>query len=68
MSDDFLAFSPTMYDRIFTCVETKAILEFRVRLVPLNMLKLSSISFTDRFNAVQLLSIVFLIYILCLSS
>ena len=45
MSDDFLAFCPTMYNRVFTWVETRAKSELRVRLVPLNMSKLSSFSF-----------------------
>ena len=41
VSDDSLAFCPTMYNRVFTLVETRAKSEFRVRLVPLNMLKLT---------------------------
>ena len=41
VSDNSLAFCPTMY----TLVETRAKSELRVRLVPLNMLKLSSFSF-----------------------
>ena len=45
MSDDSLAFCPTMYNRVFTWVETRAKSELIVRLVPLNMLKLSSFSF-----------------------
>ena len=44
-SDDSLAFCPTMYNRVFTWVGTRAKSELRVRLVPLNMLKLSSFSF-----------------------
>ena len=48
MSDDSLAFCPTMYNRVFTWVETGAKSELRVRLVPLNMLKLSSVSFSWR--------------------
>ena len=50
VSDDSLAFCPTtcMYNRVFTCVETRAKSELRVRLVPLNMLKLSSFSFSCR--------------------
>ena len=47
VSDDSPAFSPTMYNRNFTKVETRAISELRVGMVPLNMLKLSSISFTE---------------------
>ena len=53
VSDDFPAFSPTKYNRIFTWVETSAKSELRMRLVPLNMFKLSSISFTDSFKAVR---------------
>ena len=34
VSDGSLAFSPTMYNRIFTWVETRAKSEFRMRLVP----------------------------------
>ena len=41
VSDDSL----TMYDGVFTWVETRAKSELRVRFVPLNMLKLSSFSF-----------------------
>ena len=50
VSDDSLAFCPTtcMYNRVFTCVETRAKSELRVRLVPLNMLRLSSFSFSCR--------------------
>ena len=43
MSDDSPALSPTMYNRIFTWVETRAKSELRMRLLPLNMLKLSRI-------------------------
>ena len=64
VSDDSPAFSPTMYNRVFTWIETRAISELRVGLLPLNMLKLSSISFTDSNKVVQLLLIVTLIYIL----
>ena len=39
VSDD----SPAMFKRIFTAVETRAKSELRMRLVPLNLLKLSSI-------------------------
>ena len=53
VSDDSPAFSPTMYNRNFTWVETRAKSELRMRLVPLNMLKLSSISFTDTSKAVR---------------
>ena len=45
LSDGSLAFCPAMYNRVFTWVETRAKSELRVRLVPLNMLKLSSVSF-----------------------
>ena len=45
MSDDSLAFCPTIYNRVFTWVETRAKSELRVRLVPLNILILSSFSF-----------------------
>ena len=45
VSDDSLVFCPTMYNRVFTWVETRAKSELRVRLVPLNMLILSSFSF-----------------------
>ena len=45
VSDDSLAFCPTMYNRVFTWVETRAKSELRVSLVPFNMLKLSSFSF-----------------------
>ena len=45
MSDDSLAFCPTMYNRDFTWVEARGKSELRVGLVPLNMLKLSSFSF-----------------------
>ena len=48
VSDDSLAFCPTMYNRVFTWVETRAKSELRVNLVPLNMLKLSSFSFYRR--------------------
>ena len=44
-----------MYKRVFTCVETRAKSELRVRLVPFNMLKLSSFFF---FLLVQISSIV----------
>ena len=57
-SDDSPAFSPTMYNRIFTWVETRAISELRVGLVPFNMLILYCISFTECSKAMQLLSIV----------
>ena len=40
VSDDSLAFCPTMYNGVFTWVEARAISELRARLVPLNMLKL----------------------------
>ena len=56
VSDDFLAFCPTMYNRVFTWVETRAKSELRVRLVPFNMLKLSSFflftgaDFVDRLS------------------
>ena len=53
VSDDSPAFSSTMYNIIFTWVETRAISELRVRLVPFNMLKLSRFSFTDIFKAVH---------------
>ena len=43
MSDDSPALSPTMYNKIFTWVETRAKSELRMRLLPLNMLKLSRI-------------------------
>ena len=46
VSDDSLASCPTMYNRGFTWVETRAKSELRVKLVPFNMLKLSSYSFT----------------------
>ena len=46
VSDDSLAFCPTMYNGVFTWVETRAKSELRVRLVPLNMLKLYSFSFS----------------------
>ena len=55
MSDDSLAFCPTMYNRGFTWVETRGKSELRVRLVPLNMLKLSIF-----FLLAQISSIVFL--------
>ena len=58
MSDDSLAFCPTMYNRVFTWVETRAKSELRVRLVPLNMVKLSS--FQLFFLLAQISSIVFL--------
>ena len=48
LSDDSLDFCLTMYNRVFTWVETRAKSELRVRLVPLNMLKLSSFSFNWR--------------------
>ena len=41
VSDDSLAFCPTMYNGVMTRAKS----ELRVRLVPLNMLKLSSFSF-----------------------
>ena len=68
VSNDSPAFSPTMYNRVFTCIKTRAISELRVGLVPLNMLKLSSISFTDSSKAEQLLMIAILILISCMSS
>ena len=55
VSDDSLAFCPTMFHRVFTWVETRAKSELKVRLVPLNMLKLSSF-----FLLAQISSIVFL--------
>ena len=49
----FPCFSPTMYiTEILQWVETRAKSELRMRLVPLNILKLSSIFFTDSSNAV----------------
>ena len=51
VSNDSPASSPTIYNRNFTWVETRAKSELRMRLVPLNMLKLSSISFTDSSKA-----------------
>ena len=49
VSDDSLAFCPTMYYRVFTLVETRAKSKLRVRLAPFkNMLKLSSFSFYRR--------------------
>ena len=45
VSDDSLSFCPTMHNIVFTWVETRAKSELRVRLVPLNMVKLSSFSF-----------------------
>ena len=56
--DESPTFSPTMYNIIFTFVETRAISELRVWLVPFNMLKHSRSSFTECSKAVQLLSIV----------
>ena len=44
-SDNSLAFCPTKCIIVFTWVETRAKSELRVRLVQLNMLKLSSVSF-----------------------
>ena len=55
-SDDSLAFCPTVYNRAFTLAEARAKSELRVRLVPLNMLKLSSFFFLP----VQISSIYFL--------
>ena len=68
MSDDFPAFSPTMYNRIFTAVETRAKSELRMRLVPLNLLKLSSISFTDTVKAVRCSFVDRIFNLSCLSS
>ena len=52
--DDCLAFCLTMFNRVLTWVETRAKSELRVRLVPLNMLKLSifftGADFVDRLS------------------
>ena len=63
VSNDSPASSQTIYNRIFTLVETRAKSEFRMRLVPLNMLKLSSISLTDSSKAAFVDC--FIIYISC---
>ena len=54
-------FSPTMHNKSFTQAEIGAISELRVRLVPLNPLKLCSacLSFADSSKAVQILLIIF---------
>ena len=46
-----------MYSRIFTWVETRAKSELRVRLVPLNMLKLSNFLFTGKDFVDRLLNV-----------
>ena len=57
-----------MYNRIFTWVETRAISELRVRLVQLNILKLSSISFTGAAFVDRLFNLYFMFAFLMLSS
>ena len=57
-----------MHDRVFTLVETKAISELRGRLVPLTMLKLSSISFTGAAFVDRPFNIYFMFVFLMLSS
>ena len=47
VSADSLAFCRIMYNGVFTWVETRAKSELRVRLVPLNMLKLYSFSISS---------------------
>ena len=47
VSVDSLAFCRIMYNGVFTWVETRAKSELRVRLVPLNMLKLYSFSISS---------------------
>ena len=58
MSDDSLAFCPTMYNRVFTWVETRAKSELRVRLVPLHCNHVEALKFF--FLLAQILSIVVL--------
>ena len=53
VSNDSPASSPTMFTRFFSWVETRVKSELRMRLVPLNVLKLSSNSFTDNSKAVR---------------
>ena len=53
VSDIPPALSPTMYNIIFTWVEIRAKSELRMSLVPLNVLKLSSISFTDSSKGIR---------------
>ena len=72
VSDDSLAFCPTMYNRVFNCVETRAKLELRVRLVPLNMLKVSRFffftcaDFVDcRFKCYNVTNLAFTPYSVC---
>ena len=57
----FPDFSPTNLNIFFSRAEIRAISELRVRLVPLDLLKLSSscISFADSSKAMQILLIFF---------
>ena len=57
VSDDSHAFCPTMYNRVFTWVKTRAKSELRVRLVPLNMLKLSSFSLLAQISSIVVLNV-----------
>ena len=68
VSDDSLAFCPNMYNRVFTCEETRAKSELRVRLVPFNMLKLSSFSIYWQISSIVVLyvkNLAFSPYSLC---
>ena len=58
---DLACFSPTMHNKIFTQAEIRAISELRMRLIPLNLLKLCSacFSFADSSRAVQIMLINF---------
>ena len=57
-----------MHDKVFTLVETRAISELRGRLVPLNMLELSSISFTGAAFVDRPFNLYFMFVFLMLSS
>ena len=57
VSDDSLAFCPTMYNRVFTWEETRAKSELRVRLVRLNMLKLSSFFLPAQISSITFLNV-----------
>ena len=56
-----------MHNKIFTKTDIRAISELRMRLVPLNLLKLYSacFSFADSSKVVQIMLINFSIYVSC---
>ena len=53
-----------MYNRVFTWVETNAKSELRVRLVPLNMLKLSSFFLPAQISLIVFLNVKNLVFTL----